>query len=76
MKTTHITQFIFGEAKYLTIDHKGNKVVLMVDYFKNKFEVLGEDVPTDTLRELEIIAKDLLRRKHQKNFADNTSTKL
>ncbi len=65
-----LTKFIFNKAKYLASDENGNEVFLIVDYENNKYSFEGKG--TGKLREeLVLIAKSLLKRKHNVNFADH-----
>lgn len=71
MKTKYVKSFIFDQAQYLVSD--GSKpVTLKVNYKDNKYtlETKGARLPQQLRKELNEIAKDLLVRKHAKNFAE------
>lgn len=71
MKTKYIKSFIFDQARYLVSDGS-RRLALKVDYKGNKYNIEEGDVrlPQQLRKELGEIAKDLLLRKHNKNFAE------
>ncbi len=62
-----ITKFYFDSAKYLVGDDE-DEGLLAIDYKNNKFSYSGK-----LKKEVGKIAKDLLKRKHNVNFADKMS---
>jgi len=58
-----ISKFYIDKAKYRAEDDSGNVFLVEIDYWKNRFKASKSN------KELEDIAKDLLRRKHKVNFA-------
>lgn len=72
MKTRFIKEFRFNQAEYYLSDTNGNKITLKIDYHNNKYQILSQKTNVDSLVEHEIksLAKDLLKRKHRKNFAE------
>lgn len=70
MKTIHINEFLFDKASYRIIAHDGTSIKLIVNYDKNSFVIIGGTKGSSVIRELQRIAKDLLIRKHKKNFAE------
>ena len=71
MKTTYIKDFMFDKARYLISDGDVD-VVLKVDYKDNEYQIESEqiEIPQALKEEISTIAKDLLQRKRQKNFAE------
>lgn len=58
-----IREFYIDNARYKAIDEFGDTIWVDIDYWSNSFCLSGPD------KELESLAKDLLRRKHKVNFA-------
>lgn len=73
MKSKHIKMFVFDKAQYFVGDGNGNNVILQINYHLNTFEVRSKKVIVDQhfTKEVEKIAKELLHRKHGKNFAND-----
>ena len=69
MKTKFITKFLFNKAQYVTTDSFGREFILEIDYWNNDFVINGEIIDEEVANELRHIALDLLKRKHNKNFA-------
>ncbi len=65
-----LKKFLFDIAKYKAVDENGTKILLVVDYKNNSFSFEGKGT-AKLRRELSLIAKDLLKRKHNVNFADH-----
>lgn len=59
-----ITKFYLDKAKYKAFDNSGKEILVEVDYWANKFSLSRRN------RELERLAKELLKRKHKVNFAE------
>ncbi len=72
MKTRFIEKFYFNKAEYFVEDEQGNRAKLVMDYWGNsyKIEAVSGLVNEETASELNELAKDLLSRKHGKNFAE------
>ena len=66
--------FIFDKAQYVLRDGNGNSILLKVDFKNNKFGYKTKKKNGGGYgvlkKEAEGIAKELLKRKHGKNFAD------
>ncbi len=71
LKTTHITKFLFQKADYYLSNEKGNELLLKVNYKNNTYLVKNLSVVNPDLNEeAKKIAKNLLVRKHNVNFAE------
>ena len=57
-----ITKFYIDKAKYRAEDNRGKVIWVEINYWQNTFKISHGD------KELERIAKNLLRRKHKVNF--------
>lgn len=68
----HIKSFKFGYARYHLDDGAGDYVLLKVDYWNNRFEILskGKQENREFREEIGEIAKGLLSRKHGVEFAN------
>ena len=70
----HTKSFVFDNAQYILSDGNGNKLLLSVDYIKNKHSnvVIKKNGGghSEIQKEAEEITKDLLKRKHKINFVD------
>lgn len=71
MKVQNIQKFIFHMAQYRIEDHD-SAILLMINYLDNTFEIeeQSELVSVSFQNEAEEVARDLLSRKHGKNFAE------
>ena len=71
----HIKSFKFGYAKYLLSDGRGDDVELKVYYAKNYYSIKSLGSRSNNLfrSEIEVVAKELLGRKHGVNFANSVS---
>lgn len=69
IKTKSITLFLFQKAVYKVAD-TDNSALLEVNYRDNSFKVTGTGFSNAFENELQEVAKDLLKRKHNKNFAE------
>ncbi len=58
-----ITKFYIDKARYRAEDNSGKTILVDIDYWNDKFEMNGSS------KEIELMAKDLLKRKHRVNFA-------
>lgn len=67
----YIRHFYFGFAEYRVSDGAGDEVNLLVNYKDNSFLIksLGKRVNTAFREELRLFAGDLLKRKHNTDFA-------
>lgn len=77
MKT--ITKFYFDKAKYTLADAGGNTVLMAIDYKGGKFRVITKSVVNKQKMNMlkdqaQLIAADLLIRKHNVNFSDKIKT--
>lgn len=72
MIVKHIDKFMFNNASYRVTDNQGGEVLLKIDYVGNNFEIecINSKISKTSLIEVESIARDLLERKHQVNFAE------
>lgn len=74
MKTKNITNLYFNKASYFISDNSGNKIVMNINYFKNKFNLEIKLKKNDNISLLEAevkdLATDLLTRKSGINFAE------
>jgi len=70
----HITKFFFDRAVYCVGDDRGNKILLIVNYTKNRYKLVELNTEGSSLAELKgysaKVAKNLLLRKHNINFAN------
>lgn len=66
-----IKQIYFGFAEYRVSDGKGDRVLLRVNYRNNSYEIVstGSTSHHAFRDELVLFAEDLLKRKHNTNFA-------
>jgi len=66
-----IKHFFFGSASYFVSDGEGDEVLLQVDYKGNSFMIksLGVRENKQFRIDLASFARDLLRRKHNTDFA-------
>ena len=64
-----VARVFFENAEYRIQGKYGDKVVLHINYKNNKFKIEGAPTPS-TRKEVRVIAKDLLERKHDKNIAE------
>ncbi len=72
-KLTFTKSFKFNYAQYDLADNHGYRALLKINYKDNDYELVLKDlaaVPQEFAAELHDIAKDLLQRKHDVNFAD------
>ena len=73
MKTKYINKFLFDKAKYMLEDTFGNSIFVAVNYRENYFKIIERQTLTSDINllidEAGNIAKDLLKRKHDVNFA-------
>jgi hypothetical protein len=71
-KLAHVKKFYFGSAKYHLDDGNGDKIMMIVDYWHGNFTIRTKTrvVNPAFRQEVESIAKQLLSKKHQTNFAD------
>jgi len=71
MRVQHIQKFIFQIAHYWLEDAE-SALLLKINYRDNTFEIEAQtDRVSNSLRnEAEEVARDLLSRKHGKNFAE------
>lgn len=67
----YIKSFRFGYARYHLDNGDGDKILLRIDYWNNKFEIVSKGTKIDELfrSEVQKMAADLLLRKHGVNFA-------
>lgn len=72
MKVTYIDTFLFEKATYRIATGKDVEVLLHIFYAANTFQIerLRGEVQIQMAKELQSIARDLLQRKHQVNFAE------
>lgn len=74
MKTKNVDSFYFNKASYFLGDVKGNRVLMKVNYNKNKFNVdileRKDDNIINLRHEADVIARDLLMRKSRVNFVE------
>lgn len=71
MKTKYIKSFEFDTAQYIVSDGKVSfrlKVFYKDNYFH--LEPIAKEIPAYLSAEISDIAKDLLERKHGRNFAE------
>jgi hypothetical protein len=70
MKTKYIKKFIFDRASY-TVGSDDLSLTLKVNYKKKSFALKNADgkIPEELRREISTIAKELIIRKHEVNFA-------
>lgn len=71
-KLNKIKTFVFDTAQYRIGDSRGAVGMLVVNYFENTFKIVGNELESGAKKEISAFAKDLLKRKHGKNFADKT----
>ncbi len=61
---------MFNKAQYFVGDGNGCELILEIDYFNNKYLIIGaKSVNVNVENEARQIAMNLLNRKHGKNFA-------
>lgn len=72
-KMKSIKQFFFDKAKYRVGDKVGNEVFLAIDYKNDAFRIgvirRRDDGLSRLKRDVAVVARDLLSRKHNINFA-------
>lgn len=75
-KLKHITGFYFGSARYHLDDGAGDRIVLVVDYWHNKFYIRSKTktVNSHFREEIKIVAAGLLSRKHRVNFVPHLNS--
>ena len=67
----NIKMFIFSSAEYHLGDGNGDEVLLKIDYKNNKYSLKnkGKIQNANFRREINVVARDLLLRKHGVDFA-------
>lgn len=75
-KIKHIKYFFFGSARYHLDDGAGDKVLLLVDYWHNKYHIRSQTKITNPKfrKEIQLVANNLLGRKHHQNFVSHLKT--
>lgn len=58
-----ISKFYLNKASYKAEDNSGNVIFLEIDYWSNNFNI------SERNRQIEDLARGLLKRKHRVNFA-------
>lgn len=69
---THITGFIFHKAEYLIQDAEGSQILLKINYKNNSFllKIIKSEKGVYLFQKTaSLLARNLLKRKHNKNFA-------
>jgi len=67
----NIKMFIFSSAEYHLGDGNGDEVLLKIDYKNNKYSLKnkGKIQNANFRREIDVVARGLLLRKHGVDFA-------
>lgn len=72
-KMSNINTFYFDKAKYRAGDVFGNEIFAAIDYKNNNFEIIEITKMDDNIlvlrQQVTSVARDLLSRKHNVNFA-------
>jgi len=75
-KLKKVKTFVFDKAQYRVSDSSGNTGLLQINYANNPYEMSGAMLDKPAVAEIRLFAEDLLRRKHGRNFASESSIKL
>lgn len=74
LMTKQIKTFFFQNAKYLIADEFGNSIYMVMKYKDNEFELEDYRIVDDNVAKLkeeaELVARKLLAKKHNVNFAN------